>query len=161
MGARCRARALNLGLGIAAAPAVLASHWPLMGLPLVYIAAVTVLSRGEVHGGKRPVAQLALGLTGLVVTGLAVLAATQARGLPRVAAVVVAGVLGWRVLGPMARAARALDPPSIRQAVRAGVLSLVLLDAVIAITYADIMYGWVVLATGLVASRLARWFAVT
>lgn len=45
-------RALNLGLGISAAPAVLASHWPLMGLPLVYIAAVTVLSRGEAHGGN-------------------------------------------------------------------------------------------------------------
>ena len=154
-------RALNLGLGIAAAPAVLASHWPLMVFPLVYIAAVTVLSRGEVHGGKRPVARLALVMTGLVVAGLAVLAGAQTSGLPFVAALLVAGILGWRVLGPMARAARALDPASIRQAVRAGVLSLVLLDTVIAITYADIMYGWAVLATGFVASRLARWFAVT
>jgi 4-hydroxybenzoate polyprenyltransferase len=154
-------RALNLGLGIAVAPTVLASHWPLMGFPLLYISAVTVLSRGEVHGAKQGVARLALALTALVIAGLAVLAGSQTVGLHRAAGLVVAGVLAWRVLGPMARAAHALDSASIRQAVRAGVLSLVLLDTVIAVTYADIMYGWAVLATGLVASRLARWFAVT
>ena len=45
-------RGLNLVLGIAAVPSALAGHWPLALLSLVYVAAVTVVSRGEVHGGK-------------------------------------------------------------------------------------------------------------
>src|SRR5947207_4922271 len=41
-------RALNLGLGILAVPTTILKGWPLMGLPLLYIAAVTAVSRGEV-----------------------------------------------------------------------------------------------------------------
>ena len=46
-------RGLNLLLGVAAAPAVLPSAWLLAVFPVTYIAAVTALSRGEVHGGRR------------------------------------------------------------------------------------------------------------
>ena len=60
-------RGLNLLLGIAAAPAVLAGSWPLTLIPFTYIAAVTVVSRGEVHGGKRGPAALALVSLGGVV----------------------------------------------------------------------------------------------
>ena len=46
-------RGLNLVLGMAAVPATISGHWPLALLSFVYIAAVTAVSRGEVHGGKR------------------------------------------------------------------------------------------------------------
>src|SRR5687768_18126364 len=45
-------RALNLMLGVAAVPAVLPAAWPIAAVPLLYIYAITVLSRGEVHGGS-------------------------------------------------------------------------------------------------------------
>ena len=53
-------RALNLLLGMAAVPSAVGSHLPLALLPLVYIAAVTALSRGEVRGGKRMVAAFSI-----------------------------------------------------------------------------------------------------
>ena len=49
----------------------------------------------------------------------------------------------------------------IRRAVRAGVLSLVLLDSAISAAYAGPLYAAAVLATGLVAGSLARLFSVT
>ena len=53
-------RALNLLLGVAAVPAALASAWPIAAVPLLYIYAVTAISRGEVHGGSRRAAGSAL-----------------------------------------------------------------------------------------------------
>ena len=51
-------RGLNLLLGISAAPAALQTAWPLALLPVVYITAVTAVSRGEVHGGPKRVARV-------------------------------------------------------------------------------------------------------
>ena len=53
-------RGLNLLLGVAAVPAMIASAWPVAALPFAYIAAITALSRGEVHGGNRAVATFSL-----------------------------------------------------------------------------------------------------
>ncbi|MEP6917737.1 MAG: UbiA-like protein EboC, partial [Acidobacteriota bacterium] len=61
-------RGCNLLLGIAAVPAALSDHWPLALLAVVYIAAVTIVSRGEVSGGKAGAAALALvSLTAVLV----------------------------------------------------------------------------------------------
>jgi UbiA prenyltransferase family len=153
-------RALNLMLGLAILPAALADRWPLAGLPLAYIAGVTLLSRGEVHGGQRPVARLALGLVALVTAAACWLPLTGHAAWPAWG-LLLAALFGARVLPPFWRAAAAPSPGAIRQAVRTGVLSLVLLDAVIAAAYADIMNSLAVLATALLAGWLARQFAVT
>jgi 4-hydroxybenzoate polyprenyltransferase len=52
-------------------------------------------------------------------------------------------------------------PDTIRVAVRTGVLSLVLLDAVIGAVYAGAAYSAAILVVGLAAGWLARRFAVT
>ena len=144
-------RGLNLLLGIAAAPALLAGSWPLTLIPFTYIAAVTVVSRGEVHGGKRGPAALALVSLGGVVAALAAIAAAAGAGrkgggwrrrrAPRV-----------RVLPPFWRVYRDPAPAGIRHAVRTGVLSLVLVDATLAAAYAGPFFGAVVLATAVVAA---------
>jgi 4-hydroxybenzoate polyprenyltransferase len=154
-------RALNLLLGMTAAPGTIAAAWPLALLPLIYIAGVTVLSRGEVAGGKRPVALLALVLVGLVAAAAFVLAARPSARVALVWAAILAAGFAVRLLPPFWRAWRDPSPATIRTAVRTGVLSLVLLDAVIAAAYADIMVSLAVLATAALAGRLARWFAVT
>src|SRR5690606_32258003 len=84
-----------------------------------------------------------------------------ATGLARFWAVGLAIWLGWRVMPPFWRAARHPTPVHLRTAVRAGILSLVLVDGVIAASYAGIIYSLAVLATGVVAWWLARLFAVT
>ena len=92
---------------------------------------------------------------------MALLALALGRGGGSWAGVVFALVLG------VARAAGVLGrlpdpgPGPIRQAIRTGVLSLVLLDAVIGASYGGALYSLVILATGLVAASLARLFAVT
>jgi 4-hydroxybenzoate polyprenyltransferase len=152
-------RALNLVLGIAAVPAALAGHWPLALLALVYIAAVTVVSRGEVHGGKLGAAALALVSLAGVVVALAVL--SLAAGARAVVALVLTAVLAWRVLPPFWAVYRDSSPALIRRAVKAGVLSLVLVDAVISAAYAGPLYSAGVLATAVLAGLLARLFSVT
>ena len=89
-------RGLNLLLGISAAPAMLSEAWPLALLPLVYITAVTAVSRGEVHGGRREVAAFALISLSLVLAAL--LALALRRGGGSWAGVAFALVLAWRVL---------------------------------------------------------------
>ena len=150
-------RGLNLLLGVAAAPDVLARTWPLALVPLTYIAAVTALSRGEVHGGRRGIAVFALISLTLVLMVLFALSGS-ARSWGGLA---LTAVLAWRVLPPFAAAYRQGDAARIRHAVRTGVLSLVILDAVIGTTYGGPWYGLLILAIGMVAGALARVFAVT
>lgn len=156
-------RGLNLLLGMAAVPVAIAGRWPLAILPFAYIAAVTALSRGEVHGGTRAIAagsliavalvMIALGLLGLLTPGAEPLAA--AMGL------LLTLVLAWRVLPAFWRAVQDPGPGAIRSAIRAGVLSLILLDAVIGAVYAGAVYGGLIVGTAVVAGWLARPFAVT
>jgi len=152
-------RGLNLVLGMAAVPAAAAQHWGLGILPVVYIAAVTMVSRGEVHGGRKPIAAAALAALGGVLAALAVIAA-QSRG-SAIPALVIAAALAWRVGLPFGAVYRDPRPEIIRRAVKAGVLSLVLLDAAISAAYAGPVYAAIVLGTALVAGSLARLFAVT
>ena len=155
-------RALNLLLGIAAAPEMLTGAWPLALLPLVYIAAVTAVSRGEVHGGRQEVTAYALISLSLVLVALAAVALGRG-GVSAAGAtgVTFTLVLAWRVLPAFWGAYQDPTPGPIRHAIRTGVLSLVLLDAVIGASYGGALYSLVILATGLVAGQLARLFAVT
>ena len=151
-------RALNLLLGAAAVEAAPRQAWPIALIPLAYIAAVTALSRGEVHGGRRQVATVALVSLGAALAGLAMLVFRSAE--PAIPALVLA-LLGWRVLPPFVAAWRVSEPGRIRTAVKRGVLSLVLVNAVIGTVYAGPVYGAAILATALVAGWLARLFPVT
>ena len=151
-------RALNLLLGAAAVEAAPRQAWPIALIPLAYIAAVTALSRGEVHGGRRQVATVALVSLGAALAGLSMLVFRSAE--PAIPALVLA-LLGWRVLPPFVAAWLVSEPGRIRTAVKRGVLSLVLVNAVIGTVYAGPVYGAAILATALVAGWLARLFPVT
>jgi 4-hydroxybenzoate polyprenyltransferase len=150
-------RGLNLLLGVAAVPAALAWAWPLALLPLVYITAVTALSRGEVHGGRREVAAFALISLSLVLIALLLLAGTHRSP----AAALLTVVLGLVLLPLVWRAYRTPDAVTIRRAIRGGVLLLALMDAAIGAMFAGNGYSLVILATATIAGRLARRFAVT
>jgi len=152
-------RALNLVLGMAAVPAAVAAHWPLGFLPLAYIAAVTMVSRGEVHGGRQPIAAGALAALGAVVIALVVIAWRAPHAA--IPAVVIAAALAWRVGPPFVAVLRDPRAAVVRRAVKAGVLSLVLLDAAISAAYSGPVFAAIVLATALVAGSLARLFSVT
>lgn len=152
-------RGLNLLLGAMAAPAAALDHGYLLLIPLLYIGAVTTVSRGEVHGGSR-----GSGFCGLALMGLALAAAFAVGFGPGGTAFFAVPFLAWlavRVLPSFWEAFRRPGPGVSRQAVKAGVLSLIVLDAAIAATFAGPLYGLAVLLLMPLASRLAEAFAVT
>jgi 4-hydroxybenzoate polyprenyltransferase len=151
-------RGLNLLLGVSAAPALVARHWSLALIPLLYVAAITALSRGEVHGGQRTAGAVALGLLMVTLIALGMLAwAPDFSGLAALALLLFAAV----VVPAFARAYRTPQPLVVRAAVKTGVLGIVILDAAIAAGYAGWVYGLAVLALLFLAMRAARAFAVT
>ena len=148
-------RALNLLLGVAAVPAAISTRLPLALLPLVYIAAVTAVSRGEVRGGKREVAFISLAAICAVIASLILI------GLHSPLALAIVALLAWRVIPPFFRSYREPVPRLIRLAVRAGVLSLVLLNAAIAASFSNILYSLIILGIAVLEALLARAFSVT
>jgi 4-hydroxybenzoate polyprenyltransferase len=151
-------RGLNLLLGMAAVPAVLADQWPLALFSFFLILAVTVVSRGEVHGGGRRSTGFGLIVMAALVAAL-VWFSTMVR--PNMSAVGVTAVFAWVVLRPFWAAWRRPDAGTIRTAVKDGVLSLMVLNAIIAVTYAGPDLAVAILGLAMVARALSRTFAVT
>lgn len=149
----------NLMLGVSAVPAILGEYWFLAVIPVVYIAAITTLSQGEVHGGKRVTGIVALLLIITVIAGL--LGLGILKNYQVLAALPFITLFGVRVLLPFVKAYREPSPEQIRIAVKAGVLSLIVLDATVAAGFAGLPYGLLVLSLLPISIRLARVFAVT
>lgn len=165
----------NLLLGISATPFLgseaseiflengqttpLGHYWYLALIPIAYIAAITTISRGEVHGGNKQALYLALGLYGLVILSIVVLGVNSE--LPIWHPLPFLALFAYLIFPPLARAFRDRQPRNIGLAVRAGVIALIVMDAAIAASFAGWLYGLLVLALLPVSRYLARIFAVT
>jgi 4-hydroxybenzoate polyprenyltransferase len=149
----------NWLLGVSAAAELLPDRWFLALLPVVYIIAVTAISRGEVQGGRRETGLLALVLAGLVIAGILALGFLPiyqvVSTLPFV--LLFAGLM----LPAFVNATTDPSPETIRQAVKSGVLSLIVMDAAVAAGFAGWSYGAMVLLLLPLSIALARLFAVT
>ena len=149
----------NLLLGVSAVPAAVGDRWYLALIPIIYIAAITAISQGEVHGGRKITGIVAIALIGLVIGNIVGLGL-----LPEYTLLVTLPFLALfsaLVLPPFVRAAITPSPKLIQTAVKAGVLSLIVLDATIAAGFANWIYGLLLLALLPVSRFLARLFSVT
>jgi 4-hydroxybenzoate polyprenyltransferase len=149
----------NLLLGVSAVPAMVVEQRYLALIPVIYIAAITAISRGEVKGGKTTTGFIALGLIGVAIASIFLLSF-----LPRyhlLATLPFGILLAVRVIPPFVQATRKPTADYIRMAVKAGVVSLIILDSAIASGFSGIVYGLLVLALLPVSTLLARFFAVT
>ena len=149
----------NLLLGVSAVPASVVSVWFLSLIPIVYIAAITMISRGEVHGSHRAALWGGVGMYSLVISGLLVLTLGVSVSVEVVVPFLL--LLGFLIYPPLLRALRSNEPRLIGLAVKAGVLSLIVLDAAIAATFGGWIYGLLVLVLLPVSRWLATRFAVT
>ena len=148
----------NLLLGVSATSAMVTERWFLALIPIFYIAAVTAISRGEVHGGKSSTGKLALLLLAIALSGvlaLGLLPYSIFAALPFLA------LLTAQVFPPFIAATKEPNADIIRKAVKAGVLSLIILDASMAAGFAGGLYGLLVLGLLFVSITLAKVFAVT
>ncbi|BAY71384.1 UbiA-like protein EboC [Anabaena sp. FACHB-709] len=149
----------NLLLGVSVVPSLIGEYWFLALIPIVYIAAITALSRGEVHGGKLSTGITALLLIVAVIFGLLGLGLlTNYQVLTALPFLIL---LTIRVLIPFIKAARQPTPEQIRIAVKTGVLFLIVLDSTIAAGFAGLPYGLLVLGLLPISMILSRIFAVT
>ncbi len=149
----------NLLLGVSAVPALVAPLWFLSLIPIVYIAAITMISRGEVHGGNRSALWGGVGMYSLVVSGLLALAIVLSVSVEVVIPFLL--LFGYLIYPPLVRALRGNEPRLIGLAVKAGVLSLIVLDAAVAAIFGGWVYGLSVLLLLPISRWLATRFAVT
>lgn len=152
-------RGANLLLGVSALPFSVQTHWFIALIPIVYIAAITTISRGEVHGGKRSTGVLALLMLCSILAGMFALA-----GLPDFSLFYLlpfALLFIALVVPPFVRATIEPNPEHIRTAVKAGILCLIILDAAIAAGFTHWLYGLLVLSLLPISKSLAQLFSVT
>ncbi len=153
----CRGFNLLLGVG-AAGPTAVQSLWWLAVVPVIYIAAITMISRDEVHGGKRLTLYAAAGFYLLVSTAQLVMAVSANTLMLTVSFVLLHLFLIGR---PLLKAIQHPIGPNIGGAVKAGVLSLIVMDA----AWVSVSGNWqLALGTLLllpVSIWLAKAFAVT
>lgn len=150
-------RSLNLLLGMSIFGSILIP-WIAI-IPLVYIFAITLISRGEVHGNNKAHIIWAGILYALVIFGVVNMVYVQTNEImPMLLFLAVFGILVFR---PLINAYRLNSPGNIKKAVIAGVLSLIVLDAAIAVGFSVWWYGLFILLLLPLSMLLSKIFAVT
>lgn len=152
-------RGLNWLLGVSAVPLMVQTHWFLAFLPLLYIAAITAISQGEVHGGNQTTGAIAVLLLSVVLG--AALGLGQLPDYHWLGVVPFVIGLGVLVLPAFVQATLTPHPDPIRKAVLTGILCLIVLDAAIATGYANPFYGLLILSLLPLSRQLAKLFTVT
>lgn len=152
-------RAANLCLGISISPPQLFEIWYIGFIPLLYIAAITLISRGEVHGGNRGALFGASWMYALVLG--AVLSIGTFTNYNFWMTLPFLGVFLIMVIPPLIRAMKDMQAKNIGKAVKMGVLALIPLDASMAAGFAGWEYGLFVLFLLPLSLLVAKLFAVT
>ena len=151
-------RGLNLLLGVSVLPHQV-MPWAWVGLvPIAYIAAITMISRGEVHGGSRTTLRVAGLLYALVIGCVAALAQRQQQlgtALPFLL------LFGYYIFPPLWRAVKEPVGRNIGRAVQAGVLSLIVMNAAWVAAFASFPLAFLVFCLLPLSRLLAKVFAVT
>ena len=152
-------RSGNLLLGISVVPALLNTTWYLGLLPLVYVAAITIISRGEVHGKNRTALFLGVGMYTTIFVAIFILAFEKSPGYLQILPFLA--FLGYRLFPPLLRAIRTQEPQYIGKSVKAAVLSLIVVNASIATAFSGWPIGLLILVLLPISLGLAKKFAVT
>jgi len=150
-------RGVNLILGMSALGSIL--HWWYALIPVAYIFAITLISRGEVHGENKKQLIWAAILYALVIFSVISIVALHPMHVTQVLPVLV--LFAFLLYLPLTNAHRNNNPETIRKAVMAGVLSLIVLDAALALVFTPWWYGFLILMLWPLSRMLSKLFAVT
>jgi 4-hydroxybenzoate polyprenyltransferase len=152
-------RAGNLLLGISAFPVMLQSYWYLGFIPLIFVAAITMISRGEVHGKNRKALKGGFLMYVFIILSIAVLSIFEGNRFFHVIPFIA--LFAYMIFPPLIKAIREQIPQLIGKAVKAGVISLIILNASLAAAFAGWQFGIIVLLLLPFSIYLAKKFAVT
>lgn len=148
----------NLLLGISAVPESVAIWWPIAIVPVIYIGAITLISQDEVHGGKKQTLLLAgcLYLTvHLVQFSIAVREGNALLAIPLII------THAWLIGKPLYNAWRNPIGPLIGNAVKSGVIALIIMNAVWCIAFGYWPVALMVVLLLPVSMWMGKIFAVT
>lgn len=151
-------RGLNLLLGISILPAMVLPYRGLALVPIIYIAAITMISRGEVHGGKKTTLYFAAFLYSLVIGCILYFAWLQATLLYTIAFIVAFAVM---IFQPLFKATKEPVGSNIGKAVKAGVLALIFMNAAWAAAFGELYLAIFVVLLLPLSLKLGKIFAVT
>lgn len=151
-------RGLNLLLGVSILTDEIINWWFLALIPLIYIAAITVISRGEVHGGNKKMLSIAAFLYSIVILSiLGVSIFTRQSGLTLIFLIPFVLMI-WK---PLIRAFKHPGAANIGKAVKAGVIALILLNAAWAGAFGAWQIALIIIALLPLSLWLSKSFAVT
>lgn len=151
-------RGLNLLLGISLMASSF-NEWYFLGyIPLIYIFSITMISQGEVHGSDRNKLYAAAFLYMVVICSI--LYSSRIRENLLIALFFMIP-FAWMIFKPLLKAIRDPAGKNIGKAVKAGVISLILMDAAWAAAFGQIGIALFIALLLPLSLWLAKRFAVT
>ena len=151
-------RGLNLLLGISILQGTLDKFWFIACVPIIYIASITMISRGEVHGSNRTPLYAAAALYALVISSIFFFAFLNGMAM---FAVIFLVFLGWMIYRPLFRAINDPSGPNIGKAVKAGVIALIIMNSAWAAAAGALEAAVFIILLLPLSFWLAKKFAVT
>jgi 4-hydroxybenzoate polyprenyltransferase len=151
-------RGLNLLLGVSVVTAALNEWWFIVFVPVIYIAAITMISRGEVHGGNKSALYFSVFLYGIVI--IAILLLSHGKGMFWWTILFLLP-FAWMIFSALMKAIRLPLPQNIGKAVKAGVIALILMNAAWAAAFGAIILAFLIVLLLPLSLWMAKLFAVT
>lgn len=152
-------RAGNLFLGMTLISDAIREYWYIGWVPLVYVAAITMVSRGEVHGKNKSALYGGLFLYVAVVVFIGTLAFLRENYWWETLPFLL--LLTYFIFPPLVKALKSQEPALIGKSVKAAVLALILVNASLAAAFSGWWLALIILLLLPVSLLLARVFAVT
>jgi len=151
-------RGLNLLLGISIIPIALINWFMLALVPVAYIFSITLTSRGEVHGGSKSSLYTAATLYAGVIGFISYFSYANNRLLWSLLFLIP---FTWMIFRPLLKAVREPIGKNIGKAVKAGVISLILMDASWSATFSSLTFALMIACLLPLSLWLSKTFAVT
>ncbi len=151
-------RGLNLLLGISIIPDSIFKFGFLAIVPIIYIAAITMISRGEVHGGKRSILYCAVTFYGIVIASILTFSFMNREMIYALPFLLLFGMM---IFPPLYKAIQDPQGKLIGKAVKAGVIALIPMNASWAAAFGEIYVAVSILLLLPVSLYLGKLFAVT
>ncbi len=151
-------RGFNLLLGVSIVPSAVTSWWYLASVPVIYIASITMISRGEVHGGSRKTLYTASLLYAIVISLILYFAFSKG-GIWF--ALIFLLPFAWMIFSPLSEAIKEPVGKNIGKAVKAGVLALILMNAAWAAAFGALYLACIIVLLLPLSLKLGKLFAVT
>jgi 4-hydroxybenzoate polyprenyltransferase len=151
-------RGLNLLLGVSILTPQLGAYWYVAIIPIIYIASITMISRGEVHGGKSKSLYFAGFLYILVAASILFISFNNKNVL---LTCIFLFLFLLMIFAPLIKAAKEPGGKNIGKAVKAGVIALILLNASWAAAFGAIWVALLIVLLLPLSLYLAKKFAVT